>query len=209
MPKRFSTQMYLYMLPLSTRAAGAPEHEAIIPTPTHDGGLEHTAATFDDANAWLEKAKAGEIVLFPPQYFLLHLVSEFLEGPPTKGQTDEKKHYQRQREDLLEFVHGVPTVRFEDEINSPSRHATGDIPWGQKVMSPSLLFIRKSDKRIVLGLDKPGPELKGTGRGGDWDRVVLVHFKKDGPKNVEVRWRRDVLKEEKEMEQESEKGAKL
>ena len=74
LPKRFSTQMYLYMLPLSSSpssspaAAGAPAKEAIIPIPTHDGGLEHTAATFDDATVWLDRARKGDIILFPPQF---------------------------------------------------------------------------------------------------------------------------------------------
>ena len=40
-------------------------------------------------------------------------------------------------------------------------------------MSPHNLFIRVSDGRVVLGLDKPGPELKDSKRGGDWERVAL------------------------------------
>jgi len=67
-----------------------------------------------------------------------------------------------------------------------------------KVMSPTGLFFRKSDGRSVLALDKPGPELKDSGRGGDKDRVVLVKFGKEGPRNVEVRLRKDVLNEERE-----------
>ncbi len=65
-------------------------------------------------------------------------------------------------------------------------------------MSPTGILLRKSDGKSVLGLDKPGPELKGSGRGGDGVRVVLVKFGKEGPRNVEVRMRREVLDEEKE-----------
>lgn len=117
-PKRFTTQMYLYMLPLASEASrpsGLPQtdlNQAIIPTPTHDGGVEHTAATFDDARAWLGRARAGDIILFPPQFYLLHLVSEFLrpqpstpEGPPQQ----QREYYQAQRNALLEFLKRTPT----------------------------------------------------------------------------------------------------
>jgi len=66
-------------------------------------------------------------------------------------------------------------------------------------MSPIGLLMRKSDGRSVLALDKPGPELKGSGRGGDEGRVVLVRFRKEGPRDVEVRGRGEVLAEEREV----------
>ncbi|KAK0631411.1 NUDIX domain-containing protein [Immersiella caudata] len=204
-PKRFSTQMYLYMLPLSNPAPGTPEHQTIIHTPTHDGGLEHTAATFDDASAWISRARAGEIVLFPPQCYLLNLVSEFTKDTPQQG--DATAHYQAQRDALIQFLQRVPTSRPEAP-STVKPHPTAQIPWAEKVMSPTSLFIRRGDRRFVLGLDKPGPELKGSGRGGDWDRVVLVEFKKEGPTGVEVRLRDEVLKNEREGGEESE-GAKL
>ncbi|KAK1829518.1 hypothetical protein QBC39DRAFT_427199 [Podospora conica] len=163
MPKRFTTQMYLYMLPLSAPASASKRD--IIHTPTHDGGLEHTAAAFDDARNWLARAKSGEVVLFPPQCYLLHLVSQFMTGPPVDG-TPGEENYQKQRRALMEFIKRVPTAE--------GKHATAGIPWAEKAMSPTVLFVRKGDKRAVLGLDKPGPELKGSGRGGDWERVVLV-----------------------------------
>lgn len=67
-------------------------------------------------------------------------------------------------------------------------------------MSPSVMFTRRRDGRLALGLDKPGPELKGSRRGGDWERVVLVNFRKEGPRNVEVMSRAQVLREEREDE---------
>ncbi len=70
------------------------------------------------------------------------------------------------------------------------------VKWADKVMSPTGLFMRKTDGRSVLALDKPGPELADSGRRGDRDRVVLVRFSKEGPRDVEVRFRREVLAEE-------------
>ncbi|KAK4210672.1 nucleoside diphosphate-linked moiety X motif 19, mitochondrial [Rhypophila decipiens] len=211
--RRFSTQMYIYMLPLSAASAslgptaGAEGHEVIIPTPTHDGGLEHTAAAFDDPSNWISRARSGEIILFPPQFFLLHIVSQFIKG----GDTSSARNYQTEREGLMEFLSRTPTVRSDRPGGKEARiHATASIPWADKVISPTVLFMRQSDRRVVLGLDKPGPELKGTKRGGDWDRVVLVSFRKEGPRDVEVRWREDVLREEREAERkEAERGAKL
>lgn len=69
--------------------------------------------------------------------------------------------------------------------------------WADKVMSPVGIMMRKSDGKSVLGLDKPGPELKDSGRRGDEARVVLVKFGKDGPRSVEVRPRKEVLEEER------------
>lgn len=70
-------------------------------------------------------------------------------------------------------------------------------------MSPIGLLMRKSDGRSVLGLGKPGPELAGKGRGGDEKRVVLVKFGKEGPRDVEVRERAEVLADEKRVGEEA------
>lgn len=201
MPKRFTTQMYLYMLPLAdlskaATSAGVPQKEAIVHTPTSDGGVEHTAATFDEVSTWLEKQTAGEIVLFPPQLFLLKLLSEFIKPPAALGDASPKR-YARQREALVSFLSRTPTA---SPGSKAAEHPTANIPWADKVISPHTLFIRRKDGRVVLGLDKPGPELKDSGRGGEWEKVVLVRFKKEGPREVEVRLREDVLKEEKVAE---------
>lgn len=71
------------------------------------------------------------------------------------------------------------------------------VKWADKVMSPVPLLIRQSDARAVLNLNSPGPELKDSGRKGDEKRVVLVSFSKEGPRNVDVRLRQEVLEEEK------------
>ncbi|KAM0278490.1 hypothetical protein ACHAQH_005157 [Verticillium albo-atrum] len=191
-PKRFTTQMYLYLLPDTAafdRVEAAQQQEIIVPTP--DGGVEHTAARFDDAAAWLAKADAGEIILFPPQYYLLHHVARFCSR---QGAGTSFSVFESQREKLLEFLRKTPTA----SSDKGTAHPTSSIPWSEKVMSPQNLLIRSSDNRVVLGLDKPGPELKDSGRGGDWERVVLVKFSKEGPRKVEVRDREQVLAEERE-----------
>lgn len=80
------------------------------------------------------------------------------------------------------------------------------VSWAEKVMSPLALMFRKSDGRSVLALDKPGPELKESGRSGDHERVVLVKFSKEGPRDVEVRLRREALAEEKAFSDKEGKG---
>lgn len=180
--------MYIYFLPVaktgSSNAAGPlpVQSEALIPTPTSDGGIEHTAARFLPPSKWLSMSRAGEIILFPPQFFLLHLLSPFLspENIPTVLDPEELS---RQREAVVDFV------------------KSGDPPWGEKCISPIGLFWKGSDGRAVLGLDKPGPELEGSGRRGDPESVILVDFRKEGPRKVEVAWKKDVFKGEREAKE--------
>ena len=110
----------------------------------------------------------------------MHLLSPFLVPSPSPLSTQE---LQKQRDAALDFLQG-----------------DGDgkgVKWADKIMSPVGLLMRKSDGRSVLSLEKPGPELEGSGRAGDVERVVLVRFSKEGPRNVEVRARKEVLDEEK------------
>lgn len=202
--------MYLYMLPLATAssaaaattAAGAPSPRAAItiPTPTSDGGLEHTAATFALAADWLARARRRQVILFPPQAYLLTLLSHFLNAasatPP--GTSD----YAAQRDALLAFLAAVPTTSAPASTTSVATDdPTALIPWADKVICPTIMFLRRSDGRAVLALDGPGPELEDSGRGGDAERVMVVDFgKKAWPAHSEVRWRREVLAEEKEAE---------
>ncbi|KAK4143960.1 uncharacterized protein C8A04DRAFT_36998 [Dichotomopilus funicola] len=188
-PKRFTTQMYLYMLPLSststtTTGSGLVQQqtrELVIPAPTHDGGVEHTAAAFDHASTWLARARAGEIILFPPQFYLLHLVSAFLDSaaPTSSPSSQQDHHHQTARTSLLNFLAHTPTSSSSPFTSTTTNHPTASISWGQKVISPAVLFMRSRDGRVVLGLDKPGPELRGSdpsAKGGDMERVVLVKF---------------------------------
>ena len=188
--------MYLYFLPVASTSshadspsigslASSTSTEAMIPTPTPDGGIEHTAARFLPPSSWLDMANRNEIILFPPQYFLLHLIAPFL-SPANAPTPMEPAELSRQRGALLEFV----------------RNGGGEVPWTDKVISPHAILVTKQgsygDGRVLLGLDKPGPELKGTERKGDTERAVYVDFRKEGPRRVEVRLKKDALEDEKE-----------
>ena len=199
-PKRFTTQMYIYMLPISRSHVPSEMH---VPTP--DGGVEHTSAHFAAPSSFLARAASGSIILFPPQAFLLTLLARFLSPSSTAAATPALEegplHYLAQRRKLRAFLRRLPAA------DSPAGrdHWTAAIPWADKVISPHSLFVRAADGRAVLGLDQPGGELKDSGRGGDWERVVLAAFGKGGPRNVEIRRRQDVLDEEKKIKGGSEK----
>ncbi|KAI0141972.1 hypothetical protein BJ166DRAFT_597344 [Pestalotiopsis sp. NC0098] len=209
-PRRFTTQMYLYMLPLSSSpdsnpsaaadvAAAASQSEAVLPTPD---GTEITTSIFEDASTWLARQKRGEVILFPPQAFLLTLVVQHCTGGPASSSAE---HYASQRESLLAFLHKTPTATHPKAV----KQATSHIAWADKVISPVTALMR-ADGRAVLSLERPGPELKGSGRGGDWERVVLVRFAKGTATEVEVRDREEVFAEERERaEKEKGEGAKL
>lgn len=193
--KRFTTQMYLYLLPLTRNHMPS---EMLIPTPDND--VEHTAALFAPAQTFLSRASTNSIILFPPQAYLLRLVANIFSSTAASPE-EGPLHLASQREKLLAFLSSVPTA----ETDKGKQHKTALIPWSDKVMSPHTLFVRKSDKRVVLALDKPGPELKDSGRGGDWSRVVLVNFGKGGPTSVEIRGREEVLEEERESKTDEQK----
>lgn len=171
----------------------------LVPTP--DGGVEHTEASFAPPQTFLSRVASNEIIMFPPQCYILSLLTKFINGH-TASVEEGPVFYTRQRRELTKFLKATPTA----DTDKGKEHPTSKIPWADKVMSPYHLFVRKSDKRVVLSLEKPGPELKDSGRGGDWERVVLVSFGKAGPTQVEVRLREDVLREEKETAAE---GSKL
>ena len=181
LPKRFTTQMYIYFLPLTQKTAKNISKKAVIPVPTSDGGLEHTDALFASCRDWLAQATRNEIILFPPQFYLMYLIAPFLDDSTPKAlSTDE---LQSQRNKVLEFLKG-----------------DGDgkgVKWADKVMSPLGLMMRKKDGKNVLSLEKPGPELKDSDRRGDERLVVLVNFTRAGPKDLEVRLKQEVLDEER------------
>jgi 8-oxo-dGTP pyrophosphatase MutT (NUDIX family) len=196
-PRRFTTQMYLYILPQpsndSTRiASDPPAPDSKQPTadftPVSDDSLENTSATFSRAHVWLSRAQSGEIILFPPQFLLLHLISQFLD--------DESLPPSRRIEQLREFIHRKEAGGDGD----------GEVSWTEKCISPYALTTpsTRADGKVVLGLDKPGPEVEELRRGGsglelkltgDRERVVLVKFRKEGPRELEVRWRSEVMEE--------------
>jgi hypothetical protein len=173
--------MYIYFLPLaneaSTRSIGSlpTSSEAVIHTPTPDGGVEHTAARFLPASKWLEMAGTNEIILFPPQYFLLYQVSRFL-----TGSTSSTEEIEGQRSRLRDFAKG------------------GDPPWAEVCISPGQLGAPLSDGRAALTLESPGNEVAHLGRKGVKDWVVLLgRNKANSPTDVEIRLRKDFLEERK------------
>jgi hypothetical protein len=54
------------------------------------------------------------------------------------------------------------------------------------------------DGRAVLALHDPGLELKGSGRQGESEYVVLVRFTKGTAREVTVAWKKDIFKEGRE-----------
>lgn len=174
--------MYLYFLPLPAEAE-KPVLDEIpsegqreeIQVPTSDGGVEVTEARFLPASEWLQMAQRGDIILFPPQFLLLHLVAGFLDMEPRVAASLQELH--RRRAKLTEFV------------------STGQPPWSEKCISPKMLRM-SSDGRTVLALDQPGPELRGTDKQGETERVVLVKFKRGEARELEVRWKQDAFEAE-------------
>ena len=73
-PRRFTTQMYLYMLPLQASESPGLATESTVRA-TSDGGKEITSALFADASDWLSRARDGQIILFPPQFYLLSIIA--------------------------------------------------------------------------------------------------------------------------------------
>jgi 8-oxo-dGTP pyrophosphatase MutT (NUDIX family) len=164
-PKRFTTQMYIYFVDPSEQ--GNPSVRA-----TADK-IETMAPEWRTARDWLSRARSGEIILFPPQFLLLYLASEVLDGPG-----DSPEDILRKRDVLKQKI--------------------ADGRWGEKYISPIGTSFG-DDGRSVLVLDKPGPELKDSGLKGDDEYVVLVKFRKEGPRDVEVGLRKDVLKDRREQ----------
>ncbi|KAK7897551.1 hypothetical protein LTR67_004178 [Exophiala xenobiotica] len=170
-PKRFTTQMYIYFVDASE--AGNPSVHA-----TGDK-VETMAPEWRRARDWLARARSGEIIMFPPQFLLLYLASEILDQDVVEGGNEDAKEVARKQDEL------------RNKVESEG--------WTEKYISPIGLQFGREDGRTVLALDKPGPELKGSGLQGDDQYVVLVKFRKEGPRQVDVALRRDVLKNEREL----------
>ncbi|CAN9202951.1 unnamed protein product [Alternaria alternata] len=213
-PKRFSTQMYIYFLPLGSVSptkhaapASTPpgsgleeEDEIVIPNPTHDGGIEHTAARFLPPNKWIDLARQNRIILFPPQFFLTLLLSPYLAATVTSpsSPTPSISELQLEREKCLDFLRkprmyeGKPEVSFAEACISPIVLGKGQ--YGEKGQDG----VGGVDKdTAVLVLDRPGKEVEeqegGKGRRGLREWVVTTRFKGEGPRDVDVRRREDVL----------------
>ncbi|KAI9802459.1 MAG: hypothetical protein M1825_002844 [Sarcosagium campestre] len=177
---RYTTQMYVYFLPLPSNAVGGGPSWAVsgeTPAvsrgngilirshPTSDGGIEHSSARFLSPRTWLKQADAGKILLIPPQYVLLHLLSRYFQSGPEDDIVRDVGCLQRERDAFMTFLDSA----------QPS--------WRDKCISPYTLRSLNGDRAIV-GLDKPGLELKGSGRMGDSEMALLVRFDKIGGSTV-------------------------
>ena len=221
-PKRYTTQMYVYFLPVESKAgisiaklplldkeSASEQSDHIEPlsdetpagedaevdfsmkskgdkpkhVPTPDGGLEHTTAHFLYAREWLDMSRKREIVLFPPQFILLWLIDPFLTPPAPGIQRLSTATLLEQRQKLRMWI---------ETDGSPS--------WGEKCISPDAIK-KVKNQYMIMGLDQPGPELEGTSRKGDEERVVKVVLDKEiergrqRPRPVEVCFRKDILGE--------------
>jgi len=177
--RRFSTQMYLYFLPL-TSSSNLPQE---IQTPTSDGGIEHSTAEFLPVSEWLTRSKAGQILLFPPQFFLLSVIAPSL--APVPG-TKNTAALQVQRNKLFNFL---------------KHREDGEPTWAEKCISPTPVW--KVGGRVYRSLEPAGPEVEGTGRKGDGRRMVSWIFREGRPQDLEVSWREDVMREKERLKDES------
>jgi hypothetical protein len=199
--------MYLYFLPLPTSSsstntsplltasatpalpnANLEPDEIVIPTPTPDGGIEHTAARFLPPSKWLALARANRIMLFPPQFFLLNLLAPYL-APTITSHTSAippPSELQAERDALQAFL--AEKAVYEG-VEEPS--------WAEACISPRPLgeagYGDAGKGVAVLGLDWAGAELEGSGRKGIRRMVVMARFKKEGPRDVEIVGRDEAL----------------
>jgi hypothetical protein len=85
----------------------------------------------------------------------------------------------------------------------------GNPPWRDKYISPLSLLGgggTMRNGRTVLAIDQPGLELEGSGLRGDEERVIFVKFRKEGPREVDVGWRREVEEDQRRRREEDKKG---
>ncbi|KAK5074197.1 hypothetical protein LTS08_005153 [Lithohypha guttulata] len=162
-PKRFSTQMYVYFVPVTER------RRHLLATADQ---VETMAPEWKRPAEWIAEADAGKIILFPPQYILLYLISRFLDKPedPAESRDIPEEERMSRREALNTFI---------TTDKSP-------VPWTDKFISPVPGPTKWIDGRQILALDKQGPELAESGLKGDTSHFVLVKFSKEGPREVQV-----------------------
>lgn len=211
-PKRFTTQMYLYFLPTlsptpmsqtaNTSTSSTPdqasendavreeEDEIRIPVPTTDGGKEHTTARFLPASVWLRLAQQGRIILFPPQFYLLHKIAQFLDHLSSPNAYDSLSRDPVSREQLESRRKRLR--KFVTETGAPL--------WTEKCISPTAMAARggkkRGDGRSILGLRHAGVEVQGMGRAGVEDECVLVELRREGPRKLAVVSREEALRED-------------
>ncbi|RMZ74714.1 hypothetical protein DV737_g5809, partial [Chaetothyriales sp. CBS 132003] len=172
-PKRFTTQMYIYFVHL--KETDNPSIQA-----TGDE-VETMHPEYKSAREWMRLAQAGDAILFPPQFLLLHLISHFLDVDDASATSTSAVDIIARRRRLYDFITTDQTP----------------VPWTHKYISPlATSSPLDGDDRLVLRLNQPGPELEGSGLVGDDSHVVLTKFKREGPRELEVKLRADVFPDE-------------
>jgi hypothetical protein len=156
--------------------------------------VETMAPEYRPAHAWLSAARSGDVILFPPQFILLWHASRYLDTQDSRGvyssqDSPSAVEIVERRRQLYNFItrEGSPT-------------------WSDMFISPIGKGM-SGDGRSYLGLESPGPELKGSKLRGDTEYVVMVKFNKEGPRQLEVRKRAEVFEEEM-VRREKEKDGK-
>lgn len=71
---------------------------------------------------------------------------------------------------------------------------SSDPPWTEKCISPVPMF-KEEERRLVMDMSQPGPELRGTDRRGEFERCLTAGLRKRRLEPIDVVWRADVLKE--------------
>ncbi|RMZ81818.1 hypothetical protein DV738_g2001, partial [Chaetothyriales sp. CBS 135597] len=168
-PKRFSTQMYIYFVHL--QEADNPSIHA-----TSDE-IETMHPEYKSAREWIRLAQAGDVILFPPQFLLLHIISQFLDSDLTSSSSASSSS-----PSASEII--ARRRRLYDFITTDQ----SPVPWTDKYISPIGAFsplLGDEDERIALKLNRPGPELEGSGLVGDDSFVVLTKFQREGPRRLE------------------------
>lgn len=125
--RRFETHMFLYFIPEETSGVGGTARQQL---PTGDGGIEILSTRFMAPHMALDAAKREEIVLFPPQFYLISALLPFLEQP-----TGLEDHVTKLKRKQL--------VRFAEK------------EFGQMTVEPHILK-KLSDGRVVMGLGPNG-----------------------------------------------------
>ncbi|KAG0639907.1 hypothetical protein HOY80DRAFT_885575 [Tuber brumale] len=138
MPRRFESQFFVTFV-------GDKQ------VPSHDGGVEVLSAKYLTPSRALEISEDGEMVFFPPQFYLVRRIREFLSGD-NGGEGWRRK--------VLEMADGE---------------------FGAMVVKPHPIRLLDGGKRVVMGLGDRGDkewtvviEILGDGKGGEQKGAELV-----------------------------------
>ncbi|KAL7271437.1 hypothetical protein RUND412_005806 [Rhizina undulata] len=147
MARRFSSQLYIGYTPVSSLSASG------------DGGIEVVSTTFLHPRTALNAAKRGEIVFFPPQFYLLSRMAEIF----TSGPGGDLREKEDERIRLWKFASGG----FGDMVIEPE--AVKKLGGGRVVMGLNGGEGKGDAERVVVvgipqgGGEPRGLELRGKG----------------------------------------------